>query len=465
MSRRLTYGLVAIALLLAAFYLTTRPRGTATALAVYARSSDRDRIAFLFVESFDLTTHRAMPVQVHEVILRGPIGDRPARFTQHGDDPALLRVEPLEPSITAVRLRASNRIGTAEATVGWPPPRDAWPSSNPAAGRAWPVEVRCGERTVRLFSESGVPEIGVPGRILIHVPAGDAGPETAVRLTAGAESAQALFSSGIAIATLSPRAANIRARLVIEDRAGRCEASFLLKARATRTLVESARVDPAESGRFRLHARVRMLSQTTTVFGLLAGWSRNGTGPLLDARAFPVSGGLAEVSLEAPGPGLYQVRFTPDPLASGPTPAGVDRVVAAGDARLPAESAGIGETAVPETLQPFLQATLAATSPIRLAQVANTSEQARAALEQARRERDLWVLGLLGACLVALIGLMWIRILRAYRRSYRRLDADLSDLDEPARRIEPRRTLLLAALVAAILLAAVAALLLVLRTL
>ncbi len=480
MSRRRIASRVLLfaALGLAAVFWATRGPVRATALAVYAMPGPAgDPPGVLLLESFDLVAHRSVPVRVEEVVGRGPAGDRAIDFEQEGERPAVVRVHLPRPAPEALLLRARNDLGILEGEVtgrGFPD-RPGSPGADLRA-LGWPVVVRCADRNVVLLSETGVPEVGNRGRVLALVgppPAGSGEPDTpgTVALRLGiAETSAALEAWGGTVLEVEPRVGRIMARLALRwpDRA--CESTFLMTAASRRTRVREVTVGPGATGRLRMDAVVTA-PPGGEMFTLLARWDPDrGPGPLVDARVFEVRDGPVRVAMDLPGPGVYQVRFTGEPLQTGPSARGADVIVAVEPTGFPEGRIAPILSDVPpgearERARPFALATLAAASPIALTQVANTAARVRSATERSRSRRDAWLLAALAACLVGLVVLMGAEVVAGHRRDRRRFAEQDHGLDAGVGPLHAGRGLLMAAGVAAILLAAVTALILVLKTL
>ncbi len=474
--RRIASGvLVVAALVVAGVFLATRGPEQAGALAVYAGGRPApDGPIVLFVESFDLVAHRSIPVRVNEVIAPGPEGREVLDFEQEGERPAILRVRRPQAAPRRLILRARNEIGPLEAHVplaGFPEPR-ARSAVGPGRALGWPIVVSCGGRTVVVLSETGIPEVGHRGRVLVLVAptereGEDASPGT-ISLRIGAEEVfEALQPWGGTLLDVEPRVGRAMARLALHWPDRTCEVSFPMTAVARRTVVREVSVAPAPSGRYELKAEASARG-TPAVFALIAAWDPV-VGPqrLLDARVFEARDGSARATLDLPGAGAYQVRFTAEPLVSGPSARGADVIVVAGPGQ-PVEAAlallppEVASTEARAIAYPFALATLAAAFPLTLAQVANTSSEVRAATERSRARRDTWLLAALAASLVGLVVLMGTEVVATHRRDRRRLsEAE----DESGTDFSVRKGLWMAAGVAAILVAAIAALILVLKTL
>lgn len=468
-------ALVVAALVVAGAFLATRGPDRAGALAVYAAGRPAaDGPVVLLVESFDLVAHRSVPVRVDEVVALGPEGREALDFEQEGERPAVVRVRIPRTAPQALFLRARNEIGPLEADVslkGFPGP-EARSDSDPRRTLGWPIVVSCADRRVVLLSDTGVPEVGNRGRVLVLVAptegeGANARPE-AVSLRIGAEEAvEVLQPWGGTLLDVEPRVGRAMARIALRwsDRA--CEASFPMTAASRRTLIREVSVAPGLAGRHQMTAVVST-RETPALFALLAAWDpESGPHPLLNARVFEARDGSARATLDLPGAGAYQVRFTAEPLVSGPSARGADVIVVAGPGR-PVEAAlallppEVASTEARDIAYPFALATLAAAFPLTLAQVANTSSDVRAATERSRTRRDTWLLVALAASLVGLVVLMGTEVVATHRRDRRRLS---EAGDESGTDLSVRKGLWVAAGVAAILVAAIAALILVLKTL
>lgn len=466
--------LLVVALVVAGVFLATRGPDHAGALAVYAAGRPAaDGPVVLLVESFDLVAHRSVPVQVEWVGQRGPAGDRALDFEQQGDRPAVVRVWAPGTAPQALFLRARNEFGPLEADVSldaFPGP-EARSDPDPRRTLGWPIEVSCDDRRVVLLSETGVPEVGNRGRVLVLVgplSEGRNGPPEAVRLQVGTDEAtEPLQPWGGAVLDVEPRVGRAMARIALQwsDRA--CETSFPMTAASRRTLVREVKVVSDAAGRTRVEAVVST-REARELFALITARDpAPGPHPLLDARVFEARDGQTRVAVDLPGPGAYQVRFTGAPLQTGPSARGADVIVVAGPGRFPEEGLDplLRDAATSEARAialPFALATLAAASPIVLTQVANTAALVRSATERSRTRRDAWLLAVLATCLVGLVVLMGAEVVAGHRRDRRRL---AGSSDEPDTDMSSRTGFLMAAGIAAILLAAVAALILVLKTL
>ena len=121
----------------------------------------------------------------------------------------------------------------------------------------------------------------------------------------------------------------------------------------------------------------------------------------------------------------------------------------------------------PEALEealPYVLATIAESATVRLVQLVNTSEAARARAGSEDSIRDIVLLGLLGTSLFSLIGWMAIVTIRGYLSSRRRLLEDGEEWSAEVDRIHPAGGLWSLALLVFILVSAIVVLLFVLQT-
>ncbi len=465
MSRRrvASVSLVLAALGLAAVYLATRTQKRLGALAMYTLAGPYPHLSRVFlVEAFDLTAHRSIQARVLEVVGRTRDGGRTLPFEQQGENPVVVRVRHSEEEWESLHLLARTDLGDLEAKVTPSAPPDPLAPDLRALG--WPIRLTCGDWRVVLLGEQGVPEVGSPGRVLVLVGGGKEMPDEALLRPAGSTEATAPVAPwGGAVIVVEPRVARGMAYLSLRGPAAACEVRFLMVAASRRVRVRVMSVREDRTLQASLFAQ-----NASEVFGLVARRDASGpVGPLLEARVFPVHHGEVHVALALPGPGLYQVRFTSDPLQSGLHARGVDTLVALAPALVPESWLDLVLPGDPgpearKAARPFALATLAAASPVALAQVANTAAEVRSAAERSRTRRDVGLLSALASCLVGLVVLMGAEVVAGHRRDHRRLSASSEKLDIY---ISRRKGFLMAAGVAAILLAAVAALILVLKTL
>lgn len=471
MSRRVVLAVLVVgALVVAAIFVARRGPESAAAIAVYARLSNEDtpwpRPLLFLIESFHLGTHRAMPVRVREVLGVGPHGPYAVEFTQEGDLPAILRMWPVEPKTTTLTLRAENDIGPLETSVALDTRTDSGEilSSEPDLG--WPIRVGCGGFRLLLLSEMGVPEVGVEGQVLVLIWPRPPG-RTEVFLGMGSEGTRLTIEPwGGAIGTLRPRTFRSIARVAVRGEGTGCETHVVTTAAARRTWIRDLAVESLAEGRYRLRASVT--TKVERLIALLAPRTDAAKlGPLLDARTIRVREGRAEAVFEVARPGVYQVRFSDDPLTIGSGARGTDAIVAVGDEReadplIEAWRIGVGAEEIPDIARPFVLAALSAASPIVLTQVSNTSDQARAAWDERRNRRDVALLTVLTLFLSGLVVLMGVEVIRGHRKALR-LEEALDSTRGGGMRTWGR--LLPAVLVGGVVLAAIAALVLVLRTL
>ncbi len=450
-------SLVLVALGLAAAFLATRSHKHLGALAVYTLDGPDASVSAVFlVEAFDLNAHRSIRARVLGVMGRARDRVWALPFEQEGENPVVVRVSQSQERWESLRLLARTDLGDLEATVT--PSAPAEPVAPDLRALGWPVRLKCGDWQVVMLAEQGVPEVGTAGRVMVLVGGGNEIPaEVLLRLAGSAEAIAPVEPWGGAVIAVEPRVARGMAYLSLRRSEAACEAHFLMVAASRRVRVREMSLREERT----LQASV-LAQKSSEVFGLVVRRDASGAfGPLLEARVFPVHHGEARVALALPGPGLYQVRFTSEPLQSGVHARGVDALVALDPAVVPE---GWLDLVLPDALgpearkaaRPFALATLAAASPVALAQVTNTAQEVRAAAERARGRRDAWLLGGIAFCLVALVLLGGAEVLRAHRQDLGAEEAGL---------LRTRGGIWVAALVAAILLAAIAAMVLVLKTL
>jgi len=473
--RVFVYSVTALAILLGAVYLSTRGGVTGTSLAAYSAPVSLDLShGFLFVESFDLARHRTMPLEVEEVSLVTSKGIEPTGFEQEGVAPALVRYSRPHDSDCSVRIRASNDIGEVETVIPFPAVglgggHGPWDSR---LSQGWPVEIACGDFEFVLLSESGVPEVGREGRVLV-LSVGDPPDRTEAVIETRGQSSSAPFEEwGGAVLSFEPRSLRVRASLSLRVGTGSreflCSADFMVGAAGRRTCVQETGTTPAGAGRFGTSAVISTRTGAETMYGMAFVWDEGGAGPMVDAHAATVRDGNTRISLDLPRPGLYLVRYTSEPLVDGNH--GVNHLVAAGaglDTASPLsllwDDLSLSEEALRQAM-PYFLSVLAVRTPVRLSQLVNTSTEQRRRVKAGNTTRDIVLLGLLGVCLAALIIWMSVVVVRGYLASRRRLVEDGEDWSTEAASITPGRSLWYLVLLVLILGAAATALIFVLQT-
>lgn len=471
-SRFFLIGVTSVAIVLGIAYLATRGGGQGTSLAVYSGPmSPSSSTGFLFVESFDLSRHGTIPVRIREVLDRTGGVENALTFDQTGEDPALIRFQRPDRTQGTVFIRAANRLGTLESEVPLTVPQPAGiPAPDPVRAQGWPVAVDCGETRFVLLSESGVPEVGRDGRLLLLAADGTPVFHSEVRLASGKTASRApLEPWGGTVLSFKPRSHRVRVRLSLEDGQGttRCTAEFLVGARSRRLRMLESTVTAAGSG-FRSDTTIETRGRNERLFAVAFTWDDDGPGTLVDARMAEVREGSAVLRLDLPSPGAYLVRFTTMPLDEGGR--GINRIVMAGGTAVWDGSLDLldldGKVA-PEALEealPYVLATIAESATVRLVQLVNTSEAARARAGSEDSIRDIVLLGLLGTSLFSLIGWMAIVTIRGYLSSRRRLLEDGEEWSAEVDRIHPAGGLWSLALLVFILVSAIVVLLFVLQT-
>lgn len=422
-------------------------------LAVYGRYYETIS-PVLFLEAFDVNAHRSIPLKVISASI-DRAGARKVRFEQQGQRPAVVKIDHAEP-IHTLFIDAETELGSAQIEVS--APRTKADSYTPEA--VWPVRLKCGNLRVLMFSDSGIPEAGVLGKVLIFALPKQVG--TTLKLVVADRVTEARTEAwGGAIVDVLPAATRSLATIALANGSESCKADFVFVARDAGVRVENVRLTE-EGGQVALLASLG--TRYREVYALLARRGNSGEPPgsLIDAFVLDVTLNRGHVKLPLPSKDTYQIRFTPAPLETGFSAKGLDVIVVpqGGSFTL---LAPIGEPALAQVAEakPFILATLAAQRPIFLEQVANTSAQVRAALDKEKSLRDTALLFVFGASLVGLIVLMLTQIIPSLRAS-RHL---LSDAEAETSLAPSWKVFLPVLLVVVTLVFAVVALVLVLQTL
>lgn len=422
-------------------------------LAVYGRYYEAIS-PVLLLEAFDVNAHRSIPVKVISANI-DRAGARKVRFEQQGQRPAVVKIDHAE-AIHTLFIDAETELGSAQIEVSAPRTK----ADFHRAEAVWPVRLKCGNLRVLMFSDSGIPEAGVSGKVLIFALPKQVG--ATLKLVVGGKAIEARVEAwGGAIVDVLPASTRSLATIALANGSKSCKADFVFVARDAGVRVENVRLKE-EGGQVALLASLG--TRYREVYALLARRGNLGEPPgsLIDAYVLDVSLNRGHVKLPLPSKDTYQIRFTPAPLETGVSAKGSDVIVVPqGGSLALLEPIGEPELAQVAEAKPFILATLAAQRPIFLEQVANTSAQVLAALDKEKSFRDTALLFVFGASLVGLIVLMLTQVIPSLRTS-RHLagEADAETFIAPS-----WRALVPVFLVVMTLVFAVVALILVLQTL
>ncbi|NOZ00499.1 MAG: hypothetical protein GXP54_01240 [Deltaproteobacteria bacterium] len=476
-------GVTVLAMVVGAVYLSTRGEAGGTSLAVYSAPVAPDATTgFMFVESFDLLSHRTVPITVKEVASKTENGKTLLAFEQEGRDPALVRFKKPPGASGKIVIQVQNRIDLLQAVVPFESAlADRERTSRKTRDLGWPLSIDCGDYRFVLLSESGVPSVGTDSNLLL-LSTGQTPEGARVALDVGKQKTNAVIEPwGGAVISFKPRSMKVRARLSLtldnEARTTYCVTEFLAGARARGVRVIKQTMTRDADG-YHSKTTIRTRTKAKRVFAMAFAWKGGRPDAMVDARGAAVRDGKALITLDLPGPGLFVARYTTMPMTDDTH--GVNRMLTAGGAVADSETTisqvtdseffnliGRDATPTPEAMakaRPFVLATLAASVNPGPSLLINTTRSVTTASRKAGKTRDRWLLGLLAACLGALITWMAAVTIRGHFRTRHRLMEGGEEWGPDASRINPSSGLLPVALLTFILAATVVALIFVLKT-